>query len=403
MIDSSSLELWQREVRQSKDDFVVAIVRRILIEAADGNVSDVHFQPGKEGMEIRFRQDGVLHRIGMLPKETIPQVAARLKVLADLLTYKTNVPQEGRVRADRIPGIGKEVRISSAPTLYGERLAVRFFAEEHRFRYPEQLGLSEDIQTSLLNAIQKKSGALLITGPAGCGKTTTAYALLRQLADRGEALRSIITLEDPVEHALDGVAQIEAGSQNELSLQELIKYMMRQDPEVLLVGEIRDRQTAEAALQASLTGHLLISTFHAGNAVDAVGRLFELGIEPYVLRSGISRILSQRLVRKLCSCGETAREPLFAEMDSNRYEFMSYRMPKGCPECNGTGYRGRTLIAESLPLERDEVVRSLLDRKDSMALRKIALKNGMIPLADRAAGLIEAGTTSPLEIRRVFG
>lgn len=400
---SFSLEQWQCEARQSGEDFVVAIVHRILVEASRHDASDVHFQPEKDGMEVRFRQDGVLHPLGRLPKETIAQVAARLKVLADLLTYKTGVPQEGRVRVDRVPNIHKEIRISSAPTLYGERVAVRFFAEEDQYRYPEQLGLSADIRDSLLKSLEQKSGAILVTGPAGSGKTTTAYALLRQLAERSESLRSIITLEDPVEHALRGVAQVEVGSQTELSLREMIKYMMRQDAEVLLVGEIRDRQTAEVALEAALTGHLLITTFHAGSAVDAVGRLLELGLEPYVLRSGIARILSQRLVRKLCHCAEEFREPIRLEWGATTREAVSYRMPRGCPDCNGTGYMGRTLIAESLPLERPEVMRTLLARQDSETLRRTAVQNGMIPLADRALTLIETGITSPLEIRRVFG
>ncbi|GHT40223.1 general secretion pathway protein GspE [Planctomycetales bacterium] len=403
MPDTPQLTLWENEARRSGEDFVVAVVQRILCEASNALASDVHFQPRKDGLEVRFRQDGVLHCIGVLPKETTPQVTARLKVLADLLTYKTNVPQEGRVRENRIANVHKEIRISSAPTLYGERVVVRFFAEENRYHYPDQLGLSDDILTSLLNSLRKKNGTVLITGPAGCGKTTTAYALLRQLADRGETLRSIVTLEDPVEHALDGAAQVEVDSQGDLSLREMIKYMMRQDPEVLLVGEIRDSQTADAALQAALTGHLLISTFHAGSAVDAVGRLLELGIEPYVLRSGISFILSQRLVRKLCGCAELVREPLVLDIDAKHYEFDSYKMPKGCAACNGTGYHGRTLIAEALPLENPAVMRSLLDRQDTAALREIAVKSGMIPLADRAAELVESGITSPLEVRRVLG
>lgn len=396
---------WQNDARKSTDDFVVAIIQRILSEAARCNTSDVHFQPGKDGMEVRFRQDGVLHRLGLLPSETISQISARLKVLADLLTYKTNVPQEGRVRANRVPDVDKEIRISTAPTLYGERIAARFFAEENQYHYPDQLGLPDDIQTTLLKSIQRKSGAVLITGPAGCGKTTTAYALLRELADRGESLRSIMTLEDPVEHSLDGIAQVEVDQQGEFPLREMIKYMMRQDPEVLLVGEIRDRQTAETSLQASLTGHLLISTFHAGSAVDAVARLLELGIEPYVLRSGISCVLSQRLVRKLCDCGEPSTEVLTLSFgnDSKTFSCDCCRMPKGCPACNETGYRGRILIAESLPLENNEIMRALLDRQDSAALRKIATENGMVSLADRAIDLVQSGTTSPLEIRRVFG
>ena len=399
----NSFDEWTKAAYRSGNDFVVALTERILTEAAKSNASDVHFQPEKNGMDVRFRTDGVLHRVGTAPEGRMPQIVARLKVLADLLTYKTNVPQEGRVRAGRLPNIAKEMRISTTPTLHGERVVVRFFSEEKRYYYPDELGFPSDIQDRLLKSIQRNSGAVLITGPAGSGKTTTAYALLRELADRGETLRSIVTLEDPVEHALDGIAQIEISSHGDRTLGETIKYMMRQDPEVLFVGEIRDRQTAEAAFQAALTGHLLLTTFHAGGAVEAVGRLCELGIEPFVLRSGISYVVSQRLVRKLCNCAETVEAPLRFLLGSTERELTRYRMPKRCDGCGGTGYQGRIPLAEALPLENDDVMRNLLDRNDTIALRETAIRNGMVPLTDRAVAFIESGATSPLEIRRVFG
>ena len=399
----SPFEEWTNAATQSSNDFVVALTERILTEAARSNASDVHFQPEKTGMNIRFRTDGVLRHIGIVSAERTPQLVARLKVLADLLTYKTSVPQEGRVCAGRVPNIVKEMRMSTSPTLHGERVVIRFFSEEKCYHYPDELGFPGDIQTQLTRAIRKNSGAILITGPSGSGKTTTAYALLRELADRGETLRSIVSLEDPVEHALDGIAQIEISSQGDRSLGETIKYMMRQDPEVLFVGEIRDRQTAESAFQAVLTGHLVLTTFHAGSAVEAVGRLCELGIEPFVLRSGISCVISQRLVRKLCNCAGTIGEPLRLSIGKVEYNLQTYRTPKGCERCGGTGYHGRIPLAEVLPLEHDDVMRNLLDRNDTVALRETALRNGMIPLSSRAFALMESGTTSPLEIRRVFG
>jgi type II secretory ATPase GspE/PulE/Tfp pilus assembly ATPase PilB-like protein len=394
---------WMITASQAGDDFVVALTERILTEAAQASVSDVHFQPERKGMEVRFRTDGVLHRVGIVPKDRIPQIVARLKVLADLLTYKTNTSQEGRVRAGRVANIAKEMRISTAPTLHGERVVIRFFSKEQRYHYPDELGFPDDIQAGLLQSIRKNNGAILITGPAGSGKTTTAYALLRELADRGETLRSIVTLEDPIEHALDGIAQIEVSSQGERTLGETIKYMMRQDPEVLFVGEIRDRSTAEAAFQAVLTGHLLITTFHAGGAVETVSRLCELGIEPFVLRSGISHIVSQRLVRKLCDCAEHVEEILNVVCGKKEHKLNTYKKPKGCEQCGGTGYQGRVPLAEALPLDNDNIMRELLDRNDTAALRETAIRHGMISLETRAFNLMEAGTTSPLEIQRVFG
>jgi type II secretory ATPase GspE/PulE/Tfp pilus assembly ATPase PilB-like protein len=387
---------------RSGGDFVVAVLERILFEASSQGASDVHFQPGKHGVDVRFRLDGVLHSVGELPPEHAAQTAARLKVLANLLTYKVASPQEGRVRSGRVPNVTKELRISAVPTLYGERVVVRFFSEEEQYHYPDELGFPDDLLQQLMRAVRKNSGAVLITGSAGSGKTTTAYALLRELADRSETLRSIVTLEDPIEHALERTAQIEVSPQEELSLKQMIKYMMRQDPEVLFVGEIRDRETAETALQAALTGHLLVSTFHAGSAVDAVGRLCEIGIEPFVLRSGISCVLCQRLVRRLCDCAETRTEPLTLEIDREKLKLPTYKLPKGCPKCGGTGYIGRVLIAESLPLDDDTVMRGVLDRRETSALRELALQGGMIPMTARVVSLMESGITSPLEIRRVF-
>ena len=392
-------EEWTKAAYQTGDDFVIVLTERILSEAARSNVSDVHFQPENQGLDIRFRTDGVLHRVGVVPKEHLPQIVARLKVLGDLLTYKTTVPQEGRV--GRLPHIAKEMRISTTPTLHGERVVIRFFSEEQHYHYPGELGFPADIHKRLTQSLRKNSGAILLTGPAGSGKTTTAYALLRELADHGEMLRSIVTLEDPVEHALDGIAQVEISPEGTLG--ETIKYMMRQDPEVLFVGEIRDRPTAEAAFQAVLTGHLMLATFHAGSAAEAVGRLCELGIEPFVLRSGISCVISQRLVRRLCDCAEHVEEPLHFIVGKDECSLRAYKKPKGCEQCRGTGYLGRIPLAEALPLENDDVRRSLLDRNDTAALRETAICHGMVPLSHRAFALMESGATSPLEIRRVFG
>ena len=395
--------LWQDESRKPNEDFIVALLGRVLAGASAQNVSDVHFQPGKNGMEVRFRIDGVLHILGVLPSENISQIAARLKVLGDLLTYKVDTPQEGRVRAGRVPGVTKQMRISTTPSLYGERVVVRFFAEEEKYKYLADIGFSDDIRQGLLAAVRKNSGAVLVTGPAGSGKTTTAYAILREIADHGESTRSIVTIEDPIEHTLDGVSQTEITSQSEMTLERMIPYLMRQDPEVILVGEIRDRETAKGAFQAALTGHLLVSTFHAGSAVEAISRLFEMGLEPFVLRSSVSHVICQRLFRKLCSCAQIERESLVLRIGEEERTFQDYAVPQGCEHCGGTGYSGRILVAESLPLDKDDVLRLLLDLCDTAQLRKLALEHGMIPISSRVFSLLSEHKTSPQEIRRVLG
>ena len=401
---SELFEILCAETRKCGSDFVVEILNRILQQAAVTNVSDVHFQPEKEGVEIRFRQNGVLQVFGRLEPEYATQIAARLKVLAHLLTYKTDTPQEGRVRGGVIPQITKEMRISTVATLYGERVVVRFFAEKNTFHYPNELGFPPEILEGLLRNLAKNGGAILITGPSGSGKTTTAYALLRELVERSEMVRSVITLEDPVEHALEHIAQIEVSERNPLSLDEMIKYMLRQDPEVLFVGEIRDKKTAEASLQAALTGHLLITTFHAGSAVEAVGRLCEIGIEPFVLQSSISQVLCQRLLRRLCpDCAEIKSESLTVSFAGEKHELSRYALPKGCPKCNGTGYVSRILIAETLPLDHGEIMRAILDRRDTHSIREIAIRHGMVPMSVQAIALLESQVTSPAEVQRVLG
>jgi type II secretory ATPase GspE/PulE/Tfp pilus assembly ATPase PilB-like protein len=408
-------ETWLLESRKHSGDFIVALIDKILIGAVSLSASDIHFQPGRNGIEVRFRLDGVLHILGSLPLEHSAQIAARLKVFAGLLTYKADVPQEGRVRSGRIVGVDQELRISSAPTLFGERIVVRFFSPENQCQSIESLGFEEPVRQLLYETVARRSGAVLITGPSGSGKTTTAYAMLRELVHCSETPRSIVSLEDPIEHAIDGVAQIEVSSHPDLAglehgekfrtltLDRMLQYMMRQDPEVLMVGEIRDRRTAEAAFQAALTGHLLISTFHAGSAAESVGRFLELGIEPFVLRSSVAFLLCQRLLRRLCSCAKKVEQTLEFRLQGQQWTVQHYFEPYGCSCCNGTGYSGRIPVAEILPLENEEIARAILERHATGTLQQLAQKQGMKPLAEGVVHRIETGLTSPLEAKRVLG
>jgi type II secretory ATPase GspE/PulE/Tfp pilus assembly ATPase PilB-like protein len=340
--------------------------------------------------------DGVLLPLGRFPRGKTADVVTRLKVLAELLTYRSDVPQEGRIR-----GTDQEVemRVSTFPTLHGERAVVRVFASEGRFLYLDDLGLPDDIQQRMGRLLCETSGAILITGPAGSGKSTTAYAALRELARASAGERSLVSLEDPIEVVVDGVAQSQIAAAAGFDFATGLRSLMRQDPEVIMVGEIRDRTTAETAFQAALTGHLVMTTFHAGSAAGAISRLSDMGIEPYLLRSGILAILSQRLVRRLCECSRAGVDPV----DALGLDVSRFRLTGGCEQCQGTGYRGRMVLAEMLHAEPTELGRAILVRSDASHLEQLAIQAGMVTRWTRAIEAVQEGLTSPQEVRRVLG
>jgi len=374
----------------------VDLVDLLLVESRAAGASDVHLQPTPDGLEVRWRVDGVLVPAGLMPPRLAANVVARLKVLAELLTYRTDIPQEGRIRG---PGSEGEVRVSTFPTLHGEKAVIRLFAASGRYLRLGDLGLPVDVREVLGRALVETSGAILLTGPAGSGKTTTIYACLRELVETSGGTRSLVTLEDPIEVAVDGVTQSQVNPAAGFDLATGLRSLLRQDPEVIAVGEVRDRATAEVAFQASLTGHLVLSTFHAGSAVGAVTRLAEMGIEPYLIRSGLLAVVSQRLVRKLCDCARDDPDP----RSRLGLPVARARVAVGCGTCGGTGYRGRMVLAELLEPERLGLGPAILDRSDVRALEHAAVGAGMVGRWDRARRAVEEGLTSPAEVRRVLG
>jgi len=377
-------------------EFATKAVDRILTTVSRWGATDVHFQPTAAGLELLVRLDGVLHRAGLLPAEAAANIVGRLKVLAGLLTYRTDMPQEGRLREQSIK---QEMRLSTFPTLYGERAVVRLFGSAGRYEQLDDLGLPVDVLERLKQLLGETSGAIIVTGPAGSGKTTTLYACLRYIASESHYTRSVVSIEDPVEVAVPGVAQSQVNAVAGLDLATGLRFLVRQDPEVIMVGEIRDPQTAEAAFRASLAGHLLLTTFHAASAATAISRLAEMGIEPYALRSGILAIVSQRLLRRLCSCAKASSNP----EDRLGLPVEQVRLPVGCPECRFTGYRGRLLVAEMLVPGTGPMARAILSRSDSAMLEQLARSAGMIGQFHRACQAVREGLTSPAELRRVFG
>jgi len=372
------------------------VVDGLLDAARQRSASDLHLVPTETGLEVSWRVDGVLQHVGQLPRRVAGNVVARLKVLAELLTYRTDVPQEGRIRSGDTT---LDMRVSTFPTLFGEKTVVRLLRTSDRLTLVDELGLSQTIAERLRETLGRRSGVLLVTGPAGSGKTTTLYACLRELVGEGDQPLSLVSLEDPIESVVTGVAQSQINPAAGFDYATGLRSLMRQDPEVIMVGEIRDRETAETVLQASLTGHLVLTTFHAGSGTEAIGRLADMGIEPYLLRSGLIAILCQRLLRRLCSCNQ----PATPKTATPPHPDASLRTANGCTCCHGSGYLGRGVIAEWLDPAEPAIADGILQQLDSRSLHQVALSTGHADLATAARDAIDAGWTTSEEVVRVLG
>jgi type II secretory ATPase GspE/PulE/Tfp pilus assembly ATPase PilB-like protein len=355
------------------------LVDLILHDAVRRAASDVHLEPTHSAVEVRYRLDGVLHRVALLDRDLAPNLVARLKVLAELLTYRIDVPQEGSIR-EAAGGYGVEMRVSTFPTIHGEKVVVRLFDASGRLLDLEELGLAPELLGALTNLLRERTGAVLLTGPSGSGKTTTIYACLRHLVRAGG--RHVVTIEDPVEQVLEGVSQSQARPGTEFDFARGLRSLVRQDPEVILIGEVRDAETAGIAVEAALTGHLVFSTVHAGSACGVIGRLLDMGVEPYLLTSGLRAVLNQRLVRRRCpDCPAGAA---------------------GCGRCAATGYRGRLLLAELLTLDAP-LRQAILARSDTATLEAVANRPRRQTLWQAAERAVAAGLTTLPEIERVLG
>jgi type II secretory ATPase GspE/PulE/Tfp pilus assembly ATPase PilB-like protein len=365
------------------EGFAVELVDSLLDSARQARASDIHAQPVDAGdsLAILWRLNGVLQPIATVPRGK-QNVIARLKVIADLLTYQTEKPQEGRIRrAVKDGGDAVEMRLSTFPTIHGEKAVIRLFIADESHHTLDQLGLPPETVADLKNQLAETSGVVLVAGPAGSGKTTTLYACLRHLADQ-KPRRNLSSLEDPVEAIIPGVAQSQVKPSSGFTYANALKSLLRQDPEVIMVGEIRDRETADMVFQASLSGHMVLTSFHAGSCAEGISRLADLGIEPFVLRSGLRAMLAQRLLRRRCACnGESTT----------------------CDRCQGTGYAGRMVIAELARPDAEEVRRAILDRCESRDVGAALMAAGMAPLSARAEEAVRRGLTTAEEVTRVLG
>jgi len=404
---SSRFNLAFEKLSPRLDEYVPEIVRLILSEARAGRASDVHLVPAESALVMHWRIDGVLHPVAGFDRELASRIIARLKVICGLLTYRTDVPQEGRVAREHSV---IEVRVTTFPTLHGEKAAIRMFAENDQLQHLDQLGLPPDVLSELRRHLESTAGVILLTGPSGSGKTTSAYACLRDIIRQSAGARCIMTLEDPVEVAVDGATQSQVRPAAGFDLATGLRSLMRQDPDVILVGEIRDPATAEAAFQAALTGHLVLTTFHAGSSAEAITRLLDMQIEPYLIRSGLRSVICQRLLRKACMhCGmNLARhgsESVCDRIPEKQSDKFTHAMAprRQCDTCGSTGYLGRMVLAEMLDPNEPEVSLAILQRCDSRQLASLAETAGMETLYQAANKAVDTGATTREEVLRVLG
>ncbi|RMF74107.1 MAG: type II secretion system protein GspE [Alphaproteobacteria bacterium] len=378
---------------------VIRFVNGLLTKACRERASDIHIEPFETELVVRQRIDGILYEVVRPPRQAHPAIVSRLKIMAGLDIAEKRLPQDGRFRV-RIAGRDVDIRLSTLPTAFGERLVLRLLEQGAGVLDLADLGMAAGLRDRVEKLIRQPHGILLVTGPTGSGKTTTLYAALSRLNSRD---RNIITVEDPIEYQLDGVGQIQVNPKIDLTFANGLRSILRQDPDIIMVGEIRDRETAEIAIQAALTGHMVFSTLHTNDAAGALTRLVEMGVEPFLAASSIVAVLAQRLVRKLCpECREAyqADEPLKQELGLPLEQEVQLYRPGGCDACLSIGYRGRTGIYELLVL--DEKVRDLLMQgKDAASIAASAMERGMRPL--RADGIDKAlkGETSIEEVLRV--
>ncbi len=386
----------------SKGEFgATEVVNVLLTQAVFHGASDVHFEPWHAAISVRFRIDGILHEVGRIPAEFQSKVISRIKVLADMVVYQREVPQDGRIDSDQTGG-GHAMRVSSFPTVSGEKLVVRVLGIIHELLDLDTLGFEPAIVDRLREILGRQQGTLLLTGPSSSGKTTTIYSLLRDIKRTSDRTSNIVTIEDPVEYNLRDIAQSQVSTSSGFSFDSALRSILRQDPEVIMVGEIRDAETSKMAIQAGLTGHLVISTIHSGSAAGVFTRLIDMGIEPYLVSSSISGVLSQRLLRINCpSCMETY-EPdrrVLVKLGHADAEGPFYH-GKGCDHCQGIGYRGRAAIGELL-IVGPKLSQMVLQRATTGALQASAVEDGMSVLSESGWQMVSGGRTTPEELYRV--
>jgi type IV pilus assembly protein PilB len=385
---------------------LVRLVNSIIFQAAEDGASDVHFEPQEDALAVRLRIDGVLHEVQRIPKRMMAGVTTRLKVLAKLDIAERRKPQDGRISLNAAAaGRMLDIRVATLPTVEGESVVMRLLDKSKRPPTLEELGLSDAMRLTLEEVVQRPTGALLVTGPTGSGKSTTLYAALAEI---NNPAINIITVEDPVEYRLGGVNQVQINQRAGLTFAAALRSILRSDPDVVMVGEIRDPETAKISIEAALTGHFVLSTLHTNDAPGALTRLNEMGVEPFLTGSAVTGVLAQRLARKLCthccemytpSVDELIKARVSPDIAAQADGMIFYRK-RGCPRCNQTGYKGRIGVFQLLTMS--ENLETLAATKASREeLERAAMEEGMRTLWDDGIAKVAAGLTSIEELARV--
>jgi len=395
----TELEVGEDLLDETSEAPIIKLVNHIFSQAVKSQASDIHIEPYQQHLQVRFRLDGVLHNVLSPPRRLHAAIVSRIKVMARLDIAEKRLPQDGRTEVK----IGErlvDVRVSSLPTAFGERVVLRLLEKSGKLLSMEEIGLTAAALAEMKRLLHLSHGIILVTGPTGSGKTTSLYAALSSINSPD---KNILTIEDPIEYQLDGIGQMQVNPKINLTFSSGLRSMVRQDPDVILVGEIRDRETADIAIHAALTGHLVFSTLHTNDSASAVTRLTDMGIEPFLVSTAVQAIIAQRLVRLLCTHCKEAYEPeeaQWAELRSSREVAGPIFRADGCEKCLETGYRGRTGIYEFLLLS--EAIKGLvLKTSDANQINKAARAEGMASLREDGINKVMEGRTTISEVLRV--
>jgi general secretion pathway protein E len=378
---------------------VVRIVNRLIASAVDQRASDIHIEPFEQSLRVRYRVDGMLKDGESVPKSLHAAMISRLKIMAGLNIAERRLPQDGRIRL-AIRGRDIDLRVATMPIMHGEAVVLRILDRGSVQLDFDTLGFSSHALDAYRSGLTRPNGIVLVTGPTGSGKTTTLYTSLLEL---NTIDRKVLTVEDPIEYQLDGINQVQIKPQIDLTFANVLRAMLRHDPDVIMVGEVRDLETAEIAIQAALTGHLVLSTLHTNNAAATLMRLIDMGVETFLLTSTLNVVVAQRLVRRLCP---TCREPftplpkVIEQLGLSATDDAQFWNAKGCDECGQTGYHGRVSLNEVLVMN-DPIRETLLGRSDAGALHRIACNSGMVPMIQDGIDKVKAGVTTIEEVLRV--